>query len=359
MQIKKKLNNLNKLYIIFFYFVLFINVIFITSLNANSFKITNLEILEPFELNFNKEKVIDKGFKIAFLELASMITTSGDKKKIENTSLSTIKSLIDSFTMSDEQFVNNEYYTKFDVNFNKKNTLNFFEKENIFPSIPKKKDLLLIPVMVDLQLDQISLFTNNIFYEKWNNNRERYYLLNYMLPSEDLEDVDLLLQNSKSIEDYDFKKVIRKYDLNDFIIAIIYKNNNELTVLSKIQLNQTFKINNKKFKTINLFEEKDLNLILVNLKTTYENYWKNINQINTSIKLPLTISINANQHEKIQILENNLNELDLVSSFKILRINNHYIYFRIIYNGSPNKFLSEIQTKGIEINTQNQIWEVQ
>ena len=359
MQIKKKLNNLNKLYIIFFYFVLFINVVFITSLNANSFKITNLEISEPFNLNFNKEKVIDKGFKMAFLELASMITTSGDKKKIENISLSTIKGLIDSFTMSDERFINNAYYTRFDVNFNKKNTLNFFENENIFPSIPKKKDLLLIPVMVDLQLDEISLFNNNIFYEKWNNNHERYYLLNYILPSEDLEDVDLLSQNSKSIEDYDFKKVIRKYDLNDFIIAIIYKNNDELTVLSKIQLNQTFKISNKKFKTIDLFEEKDLNLILVNLKTTYENYWKNINQINTSIKLPLTISINANQHKKIQILENNLNELDLVSSFKILRINNHYIYFRIIYNGSPNKFLSEVQTKGIEINTQNQIWEVQ
>ena len=81
MQFKKKFNNLNKLYIIFFYFVLFINVIFTTSLKANSFKITNLEISEPFELNFNKEKVIDKGFKIAFFELASMITTSGDKKK--------------------------------------------------------------------------------------------------------------------------------------------------------------------------------------------------------------------------------------------------------------------------------------
>ena len=67
-------------------------------------------------------------------------------------------------------------------------------------------------------------------------------------------------------------------------------------------------------------KKEDLNLILANLKTTYENYWKNINQINTSIKLPLTISINANQHKKIQILENSLNELDLVSSFKILRI---------------------------------------
>ncbi len=359
MQLKKKIKNLNKLYIIFFYSVLFINVIFPTSLSANSFKITNLEISEPFELNFNKEKVIDKGFKVAFLELVSMITTSGDKKKIENTSLSTIKGLIDSFTMSDERFVNNEYHAMFDVNFNKKNTLKFFERENIFPSIPKKKNLLLIPVMVDLQLNKISLFDSNVFYDKWNNNHERHYLLNYILPSEDLEDVGLLSQNSQSIEDYDFKKVIRKYDLNDFIITIIYKNNDKIAVLSKIQLNKSLKVDNKKFETIDLFKEKDLNLILVSLKNTYENYWKSINQINTSIKLPLTISINATKHKKIRILEYALDELDLVSNFEILRLNNKNIYFKIIYNGSPNRFISEIKNKGVEINTQNQIWEAQ
>jgi len=81
MQIKKKLNNSNKLYIIFFSSVLFINIIFSTSLNASLFKISDLEISEPFELNFNKEKVVEKGFIEAFHELISMITTSGDKKK--------------------------------------------------------------------------------------------------------------------------------------------------------------------------------------------------------------------------------------------------------------------------------------
>jgi len=350
---------MNKLYIIFFYSVLFINVVFTTSLNANSFKITNLEVSEPFELSFDKEKVTDKGFKMAFLEMTSMLTTSGDKKKIQNTSLSTIKSLIDSFTMSGERFVNNIYYANFDVNFNKKNTLNFFENENIFPSVPKKKDIVLIPVMVDLQSEEISLFNNNIFYEKWNSNYEKYYLLNHILPDEDLEDVDLILQNSKSIEDYDFKKIIKKYDLNDFIIAIIYKNNNQITVLSKIKLNQSYKINSKKFETIDLLKEEDVDLILHSLKTIYEDYWKNINQINTSIKLPLTISIDAKQHEKIQIFENGLNELDLVSNFEILRVNNNNIYFKIIYNGSPKKFINEIKMKDIEIDTQNQIWKVQ
>ena len=99
----------------------------------------NLEISEPFDINFNKEKVINRGFKEAFIELISMITTSGDKEKIKKTSINTINSLIDSFTMSKEKFVNNKYVVNFDVNFNKKNTLKFFEKKNIFPSIPKKK----------------------------------------------------------------------------------------------------------------------------------------------------------------------------------------------------------------------------
>ena len=359
MQIKKKLNNSNKLYIIFFSFVLFINIIFSTPLNASLFKISDLEISEPFELNFNKEKVIEKGFIEAFHELISMITTSGDKKKIVDTELMIIKGLIDSFTMSNERFINNKYYVNFDVSFNKKNILSFFEKKNIFPSIPQKKNLLLIPILVDIQLDKILLFTNNVFYEKWNKNNERFYLLNYLLPSEDLEDVNLLSQNSKSIEDYDFKEIIKKYDLNDFIITIIYKNNNDLKILSKIQLNQFLKIDNQAYENIELSNEKDLELVLTNLKISYENYWKNINQINTSIKLPLTITVNAIKHEKIQMLENSLNELDLVSSFEISKINNQNIYFKIIYNGSPNKFLNDMKNKNIIIMNQNQIWEVQ
>ena len=117
----------------------------------------------------------------------------------------------------------------------------------------------------------------------------------------------------------------------------------ELTILSKIQLNQSSKVDSKKFENINLYKEKDLNLILVNLKTTYENYWKNINQINTSIKLPLTISINATQHKKIQILENSLNELDLVSNFEILKLNNKIFTLRLFIMDHPISLLVKLK----------------
>ena len=356
MQFYKKINKSNNLYIIFFSTLLFINIFFTNNLNANSFKITALEVSEPFELNFNKEKVINKGFRQAFSELISTIITSDDKQKIEKTSLKTIKELVDSFTMSDEKFINNEYVVNFDVNFNKKNTLNFFEKKNIFPSIPKKKNLLLFPILVDIQKDEIYLFNKNIFYEKWNNDNKRYFLLNYLLPSEDLEDVNLLSQNSNSIEDYDFKEIVDKYDLKNFIITIIYKNNNDLIILSKIQLNKYLKIDNQKFYNIN--SPEDIDLVIKKLKTTYENYWKNINQINTSIKLPLIVSLNSKKYKKIKILEDTLSETDQVFSFEITKINSENIFYKIIYNGTPNKFIEDMKEKNIDILTQNENWTI-
>ena len=84
MQNKKKLYSMNKLYIIFFSTVLFINFFFINSLKANVFKVTDIEITEPFELNFNREEVIDKGFRRAFIQLISTLVSSYDKEKIKN-----------------------------------------------------------------------------------------------------------------------------------------------------------------------------------------------------------------------------------------------------------------------------------
>ena len=358
MQFKKKFNKLNKLYIFFFYLILFLNIILITSSGGNSFKIKDLKISEPFNVNFNKEKVINKGFEEAFKELTSMITTSSDQEKIKNLSINQIKSLIDSFNISKERFINDLYIVNFDVNFNKKNTLKLFEKKNIFPSIPKKREILLIPVLVDLQSNQISLFNNNVFYDLWNLKKERFFLLNYILPTEDLEDVNLLLENKNSIEEYDFNKMIEKYNLKDFIIVIIFNNLNEIKILSKIQLNDYLKIETQTFKNENIANDENIVDILKTLKEIYENHWKDINKINTSIKLPLTISLTANNYKKILHFEKVLDDLDLLFSYEVLSFNNKKIYYKLIYNGSPNRFLSDLESRNITVDTQDQEWKI-
>jgi hypothetical protein len=270
MQIINKLLKLQKVYIFFISLVLFIIIFSTTYLKANTFRVSDIEISSPFELNFKKSSVIDEGFKASFSNLLSMVTTSGDKNKIKNINIKEIKGMIDSFTISNEKFISNEYFAKLETTFNKKKILNFLEKRNIFPSIPIRNKVLLIPVLVDTETESIYLFDKNIFYERWNDIKNNYQLLDYLLPSEDIEDLNKLQEMSKSIETYNFTDLIKKYDLQDYIILIIYKNQNEIKILSKINLNNSLKINNQKYSKINLANEKDLNMILKNLKNLYE-----------------------------------------------------------------------------------------
>ena len=358
MQIINKLLGLQKVYIFFISFVLLIIIFSTTNLNANTFRVSDIEISSPFELNFKKSSVIDQGFKVSFSNLLTMITTSGDKGKIKNIKIKEIKGMIDSFTISDEKFINNEYFAKLETTFNKKKILSFLEKKNIFPSIPIRNKVLLVPVLVDSETDDIYLFNNNIFYKRWNITKNNYQLLDYLLPTEDLEDLNKLQEMSNSIETYDFVNLIKKYDLKDYIISIIYKNKDEVKILSKINLNNSLKINNQKYSRIDLTNKKDLDKILENLKNIYEDEWKKNNEINTSIKLPLTISIKSTDYKKVMYLEEVLTNIDLVSNFYILKFNNKFIQYRIIYNGSPNTFFNNMNNKYFDLIMENNIWTV-
>ena len=358
MQIINKLLRLQNVYIFFISFVLFIIIFSTTYLHANTFRVPDIEISAPFELNFKKSNVIDEGFEISFLTLLSMITTSGDRNKIKNISIKEIKSMIDSFTISDEKFINNEYFAKLETTFNKKKILNLLELKNIFPSIQKSKQILLIPILVDVETNNIYLFNNNIFYDRWNNIKKNYQLLDYLLPSEDLEDLNKIQEMSNSIETYDFVDLIKKYDLKDYIISIIYKNKNDVKIFSKINLNDSLKIDNQKYSKMDLTNEKDFNMILENLKNFYEDEWKKNNEINTSIKLPLTISVKSTDYKKIMYLEEVLANIDLISNFYILKFNNKFTQYRIIYNGSPKTFLNNMNNSYFNLVIENNVWTV-
>ena len=356
MQIINKLLRLQKVYIFFISFVLFIIIFSTTFLSANTFRVSDIEISSPFELNFKKSSVIDAGFQASFLNLLSMITTSGDKDKIKNIKITELKAMIDSFIISDEKFINNEYFAKLETTFNKKKILNFLEKKNIFPSIPVRNKVLLVPILVDTENESINLFNDNIFYERWNDIKKNYQLLNYLLPSEDLEDLNKLQEMFNSIETYDFINLITKYDLKDYIILIIYENGDEVKILSKINLNNSLKVNNQKYSDVSLDNEKDFNKILENLKSIYEDEWKKNNEINTSIKLPLTISIKSKDYKKIMNLEEALTNIDLISNFYVLNFNNKRTQYRIIYNGSPKNFYNDMNNRNFDLMMEKNVW---
>lgn len=354
---KKKITRF-RLYIFFLLFVLFFIKFSTTSVYANTYKIIDLEISESYDLNFNKQNVIDSAFQMAFKELIAKITISEDKKNLNSTNLKLIKSLVDSFTIVDEKFIENKYFAKFDVDFNKKKVLNFLERENIFPSIPKEKNLFLMPILIDIEKKQIKLFSENPFYLNWNNKNEKHYLLKYILPNEDLEDINILKKNINNIEDYDFSEIISKYDLKDYIIIIFFKNENQLRTLSKLNLNKNLIFTNQIFLKVSFDKKESLEKIIKTLKTDYENQWKKINQINTSIKLSLTLSLNSQNYDLIKKFEKELSNLDLVSNYYIDNFSSQMTIYKIIYNGTPDKFIQEIENNGLKLDTSFRIWRI-
>ena len=112
--------NYKRLYI-HFCFLALLNIFFSTeNIEAKTFSVNDIEISTPFEINFNKNKIIDEGFVQAFNRLVLSILQTQDQKKLSKTPLVLIKSMIETFSIQEEKFINEVYYLSLNVSFNKK-----------------------------------------------------------------------------------------------------------------------------------------------------------------------------------------------------------------------------------------------
>jgi len=355
MKTNNKIIHLKILYI--FFLILSLNIFFFSTdeLEGKAFDINNIDISKPFEINFDKNEVIDQGFKKGFLELISLIINSEDTKKINQIKLNEIKSMIESFSIKEEKFINQIYYVKLDVAFNKRKIFNYLEKNNIFPSIPLKKKFLFIPIIINESQRDLLIFNNNKVFDNWNNDLKNYHLIQYILPTDDLEDLNLIKNKFDDIEQYNFREITKKYNLEHSIIALIFRNEKEVRVLSRITIKDKTILKNQSFSNINLNIENDISSLTNDLKLVYEDYWKSLNQINTSIKLNLNVKI-LNDNNKISSFEKTLGKTDLVYNYYISKFDKEFTYYKIIFNGTPDTFLKNMNEANYNFNINNRIW---
>ena len=356
MRFNNKILNYERLYI-YFCLLALLNIFFSTeNIQAKTFNINDIEISTPFEIKFDKNNIIDEGFSQAFHRLTLSIVQTKDLKKLGQTSLSQIKGMIETFSIKEEKFINEIYYLSLNVSFNKQKVLDLMESKNIFPSLLVKKNIFFMPIIVDKNKNEILIFSESYIFNNWNSNIQKYHLLNYILPTEDLEDFNLIKRNLNNLESYNFKEIIQKYNLDEYIISIIFKDNNGIKVLNKISINQKEDLKNISFLNLNINEYKETDKLIGSLKEIYENYWKSKNEINTSVKLSLKISVSNSDNLKISKFEDVLNSTDLIYNFYIYKFNNKNNFYKIIFNGSPDQFLKTMKDKNYEFDIQNRIW---
>ena len=132
-----------------------------------------------------------------------------------------------------------------------------------------------------------------------------------------------------------------------------------MRVLSRISNGDNVILKNQSYENKDISNEVEIDELIDDLKLMYEDYWKQVNQINTSIKFPLNLKVKNVNKNKILNFEKNLNDIDLIYDYYITKFDKDYTFYQIIFNGAPNIFLKIMEEKNYNFDTQNKIWSLE
>ena len=348
----------NYLYIFFIILVSFFTEFSTNFALSKSYNISNVKLEETYNLNFDRTKVIEYGFEKAFHILVYKLIEKKDRIKFEKTSLQEIKALINTFSVSEEKFLNDKYKSLLDVDFNKNKFYKFIQNNNVKPSIPEEINTLIIPIFVNRLNNEMYYLNGNKFYEKWNKNLKNYFLIKYHFPNEDIEDYILIKSKINDIENYKFEEIIKKYNFDNNIILTVFVDKNKINIFSRFSLKENEFLLNKKIESFNKKNEKDVEKVILDIQETYEDIVKSQNKINTSIKINIYLEINSSNYNTSQKLENILSDFELIYDYEIKSIDNKNITYNITYNGLPANLYKYLTNKGFVINNSKEIWNI-
>ena len=117
------------------FFILFIITLFLpfnkSFSEENIFTINDVIIKGEIDLNFSREKYINKAFINSFDMLMNKILISSDLPKINSINIKKVKNLIESFQILEEKYSEYEYEANFKIFYSNDKTKKFLREKNI------------------------------------------------------------------------------------------------------------------------------------------------------------------------------------------------------------------------------------
>jgi len=322
----------------------------------NVFIVDKVETKGVYNLNFSREKYIDKAIIDSFQILTSNILLSKDLAKSKKLKIKKIKTLIDSFQILEEKFRKDEYKLVLRVSFNEHRVKKLLIDQNISFAQPKNISAIFFPIL--FVNNEIKSFDENYFYTEWKNITIKNSLINFILPIEDLDDISKIKEMKNKIEKIEVNDFVKKYNLKNYAFAFMDYNNKKLNIHlktsfdnSKMRKNITYEIQN--------FKNKDrLNFILKDLKNQITDLWKEANIVN--LLMPLSIKIRF-EHKNLKNLDKFkfvLKKVNIIDKYTLNEFNINSSYFKIYYYGNPKNLEKELAKLGYILKDDRGYWEV-
>ena len=337
--------------------IFFILIIFHKTGNLLSqegiFYVNNIPVLK--EKNVSNEKTADKAIKDGFEILKEKIILENDKKFLNSLSLRQIKDLV-AYYQIDENNDENDNKIFYNILFDKEKVHNLFFQKNISYSEISDKEIYLLPILE--VNEQFYIFNKNIFYEKWNKIYEND-LIEFILPQENIEIIQIINENKDNILDLDINKLFKEYSGKNLSLIIIQKNNTKekkVFLRSKILGKNIDK--NLTFKNTFNNQQEYLDNIIILIKKDLINTIKSLNLVDIKTPSFLNTQFTIDENNNLAELNKRLKKIDSIENIIVQKFNNKNIFLKIKYLGKLDKIIQQLEKEKIILKLIGDQWSI-
>ena len=322
----------------------------------NVFIVGNVKVEGAIDVNFSRDRYINKAFLNSFKILMSNILLSRDLNKLSNIKLNKIKDLINSFQILEENYRNDKYKATFKIFYNDIKVRELLKQKNISFSQPKKISAVFFPVF--FINEEIQDFYENFFYKQWTAVKIENELIKFILPLEDLDDISKIKEMKNRIEELNVDDFVNKYDIKSYVFALIHHQNMQLSIYVKTNFNNNKTSKNITYELNDIKNESKLNSILKDLKMQITDIWKQENVINLSNLLLIRVKFQHRNLGDLDKLKKIFYKISIVDNYFLEEFNINYSFFKIYYYGNPKRLRAELLKFGYQLNNNQGQWEL-
>ena len=322
----------------------------------NIFNVNNIEVVKKG--NLSNDALANIAIKRGFTDLIEKILLEEDKKKLTQLNLTEIKELVSYYQMISKK--NDENYDNklsFNIFFDRDKLHNLFFKKNILYSEIIDKEIYLLPIFK--KNDQIYIYSQNFFYEKWN----KIYLedlIEFILPIENIEVIQNININRNNMLNLNLKDLFAEYKNKNLALILIEDTNSKN---EKIYLRANI-MQKKIDKSIiversNLDNKKYYEKIILKISKEIINLVKSQNLIDIRTPSFINTIISIDKKNDLVRLNKRLKKIDLIDDLYVQEFNNEYVLLKIKYLGKLDKIINQLQDQQINLSLINDQWRIE
>ena len=320
------------------------------------FTINDIKVKGAIDVNFSREKYLNRAFSISFDAMMNKILLISDLKKVEKLKLKEIKNLVKSFKILEESYREDIYRAELSVVYSEKRVKEFLRKKNISFSLPKNISAVFFPVFyINGEMQSLN---ENFFYNNWEKIKIKNQLINFILPLEDLDDVSQISKMRDKLEDLDILSLVNKYGEKNYVFVLMDYGKAKLNIYLKTNFNNNTTSKNISYEVKNIQDEIMLNSILKDLKLEIVDVWKEQNLINLLMPLSIKIKFKHSKLKDLDKLRKTFSKIGIIDNYTLEEFNINDSDYKIYYYGNPKKLKAELLKYGYELINNQGVWQL-